>query len=130
MSEPFPARCDRCGTTVEVSPPNLPSSGGALSARDDPVAGWQVLGLTCGPCWAVRRTIWTCPHCSDPSYEFVLQCRGCGRAKPGLPPYEPDLDLLAKVERERQREHDALVAEWDREYPGWRTASHRRSEHS
>jgi predicted nuclease with TOPRIM domain len=25
-------------------------------------------------------------------------------------------------EQERRREHDALVAEWDREYPGWRNS--------
>ena len=128
MSNPINAHCDRCGTRVEILPPNLPPSGGALNAQDDPVRGWQVLEFTCGSCWAVRRSTWTCPHCGDASYELAARCRGCGRPTPGLPPYSPDWDLIWKEERERQREHDVLVAEWDRDYPGWRTAGMRRHE--
>ena len=47
-------------------------------------------------------------------------CLPCQTYRPDPRPYVPDCDLLAKEERERKREHDALVAEWDREYPGWR----------
>ena len=89
MAELLFTACDRCGVTVELNPPNLPSSGGALSARDDPIQGWQVLEFTCGPCWVSRRHDWTCVHCGDASYELALCCRGCGRARPGLPPYQP-----------------------------------------
>ena len=47
-------------------------------------------------------------------------CSTCHELRPDPLPYFVDWDALAKEERERQREHDALVAECDREYPGWR----------
>ena len=115
------AVCSDCGAKVEVQPPNLPQSGGALSAQDDPVKGRQILEFVCGPCWAGRRTSWTCPHCGDASFELALSCRGCGRAKPGRGPYVPDWDLIWKEERMRREEAEAIAAEWDREYPGWRS---------
>ena len=128
MANPIRATCDRCGVKVELTPLNLPPSGGALSAVDDPGLGWQFLEFTCGRCWEARALTWTCVHCGDASYELAVRCRGCGRMKPGLPPYQPNLDLLVKEGREREQEHDALVAEWDREYPGWRAASARHCE--
>lgn len=115
--------CGRCGSRVEIRPPNLPASGGFACFRDDPTKGWQVESFTCGPCWNTRRTTWMCVHCGDASYELATRCRGCGRVKPGLPPYQPDWDLIGKEMAERKREVEALAAEWDREYPGWRSQS-------
>ena len=112
MSEPATiAVCRVCTSRFAVHPPNLPPSGGCASFHDYPARGWQALEFTCGSCWAVRRSTWTCPHCGDASYELALQCRGCGRAKSGLPPYQPDWDLIWKEERERKREAEALLAE-------------------
>ena len=116
------ASCDRCGVRVELSPPNLLSGGRAVGFHYDPVKGWQVLWFTCGPCWAARRTTRTCIHCGDASHELAFRCRGCGRAKPGLPPYQMDWDLMGKEMAERKREAEALASEWDREHPGWRLA--------
>lgn len=125
QNAPIPACCDRCGSTVEVTPPSLPPTGGCASFQDDPVAGWQVLEFTCGPCWAARRRDCTCVHCGNGGDEFAAWCRGCGWVRPGIPPYIPNWDLLAKEERERRREHDALVAEANREHPGWWLPPHR-----
>ena len=119
LDQPLVATCQDCGTQVEISPPNLPPSGGALSACDDPVTGWRVESFVCGPCWRARRPYWTCLQCGNGGEEFVSWCRGCGRVQPGLPPYQPDWDLIAKEERERKREHEALVAEATREFPGF-----------
>ena len=123
MSTTIIAPCEGCGIRVELSPPNLPATGGTAMFQDDRVKGWQVLWFTCGPCWAARRTTWTCPHCGDASHELAFRCRGCGREKPGLAPYEPDWDLIGKEVENRRREAEALAAEWDREYPGWRAAN-------
>ncbi len=125
MSNPILVVCDRCGIAVELHPPDLPPTGGCASFSDDPISGWRVLEFVCGPCWESRRRDWTCVHCGDASYELALSCRGCGRARPGVSPYQPDWDSIWKEERERKREHDSLVAEWDREYPGWRSPKSR-----
>ncbi|MDG7006111.1 MAG: hypothetical protein JRM86_04180 [Nitrososphaerota archaeon] len=53
-------------------------------------------------------------------------CLRCGTYRPDPPPYFVDWDLIAKEERERRREAEALAAEWDRECPGWRLAGMRR----
>ena len=119
MPNPIHARCDRCGSAVEVHPPSLPPSGGRAVFHDDPVAGCQVLEFTCGPCWESRRRDWTCVHCGDTSNEFALRCRGCGRARPGLPPYRPDPYQVAKEEYWARREQEALLSEAIREFPGF-----------
>ena len=126
MSEPvIIAICDRCGVQVEVHPPNLPASGGSASFHDNPLRGWQVLEFACGPCWRARRTYWTCPHCGNGGEELDLRCRGCGRAKPGLPLYQPDWDAIGRELEERKRQAETLASEWDREYPWWRSPPRR-----
>ncbi len=128
MSNPIAARCDRCGTHVAVMPPNLPSSGGVLNVQEDPENGWQVLEFVCGACWDRRPRTWTCIHCGGTGPISGNFCSQCHRVRPDPLPHVPDWDLLWKEEGERQRQHEALIAEWDREHPGWRTTGMRRRE--
>ncbi len=104
MSEENRARCVSCGVEVSIHPPNLPPSGGAASFHDHPERGWQILEFTCGRCWERR------PKPLSTRY------------------YPPDPGQLAKEAHWRQREAEAQVAEWDREYPGWRFQGMRRHE--
>ncbi len=117
---PVIADCSNCGAKVAFQPPNLPPSGGALIAHDDPVRGWTVESFVCGPCWDRRPRTWTCVHCGGSGPISGNFCSQCHHVRPDPLPYVPDWDLIWKEERERRREHDALVAEWDWEYPGWR----------
>ncbi len=109
--------CATCGTKAEVGPGfSLPESGGALS-----VQGNVIQEFICGPCWAARpSTDWPCPGCRRANPDWMNWCLSCQTYRPDPRPHYVDWDLIGKEERERQREHDALVAEWDREYPGWR----------
>jgi hypothetical protein len=125
MPTPILATCGHCGTEVEVQPPNLPSTGGSLLARDDPVRGWLVEEYVCGRCWERRPRTWPCTHCGGTGPIWSNFCTKCHAVRPDPLPYVPDWDLIAKEERERKRQHEALVAEWDREYPGWRFAAAR-----
>ena len=121
MAELPIATCKDCGSHQEVGPGmTLPAPGGTLAARDDPVLGWQVEYYVCGPCWAKRPRTWQCTRCGGTGPIDGNFCSARHHVRPDPLPYVHDADLLAKEERERKREHDALVAEWDREYPGWR----------
>ncbi len=117
MDPRLKATCSKCGVSHELpSGSSLPESGGALSVHQD-----RVVEFICGPCWASRPSDdWPCGNCSKANPQWTNYCSGCHQVRPNPRPYVPDWDLIAKEERERKREHDALVAEWDREYPGWR----------
>jgi hypothetical protein len=87
------ANCQTCGTQHKLGPGfSLPESGGALSVHCGVVSEF-----ICGPCWRART-------------DRIFAASG------------PDPYLLAKDARERRREGEAVVAQWDREYPGWRFA--------
>ncbi len=117
MAASLKAKCDWCGAEHALGPgASLPASGGALGARDDPVRGWQIESFVCGPCWEGRRHYWICPHCGNGGEEWALACRGCGRDRPGLPPYQPDWDAIGKEMEERRHEEEALLTEAIREY--------------
>ena len=122
-NQPLVATCKDCGLQVEVHPPHLPASGGSASFRDDPARGWEVLEYVCGSCRETRPRTWKCPRCPGTGAVWSNFCSTCHHERPDPLPYVPDPDVLAKEERERKRERDALVAEWDREFPGWRSAS-------
>ncbi|MDE1820860.1 MAG: hypothetical protein KGJ23_12595 [Euryarchaeota archaeon] len=122
------AICSVCGARVETCPPNLPSTGGFANFHDDPVNGWVVESFVCGACLENRPRTWTCAHCGGSGPEWSNFCSQCHGVRPDPLPYVPDWDLLAKEERERKREHDALAAEWDGGYPEWRMAGSKRSE--
>lgn len=128
MSNPIPALCNRCGAEIDVAPPNLPPSGGTLAARDDPVRGWTVESFVCGACWDRRPRTWTCVPCGGSGPVWSNFCSRCHSVRPDPLPHFVDWDLLAKEQRERQREAEALIAEWDREYPGWRLSLGRTSQ--
>ena len=118
-SREIPASCTRCGSTRFLgSGPSLPPDGGMFGMREG-----AVTSFVCGPCCVQRARTWTCAECGGEGFEGANFCSGCHSVRPDPLPYFVDLDLLAKEERERQRERDALVAEWDREFPGWRSAS-------
>jgi rubredoxin len=121
MGEALTATCKDCGSAAEVTPPTLPASGGALSAQDDPVKGWQVLELVYGSCWERRPRHWICVHCGGSGSEFSNWCDQCGGQRADPRPYVPDWDAIGKEMEERRREAEAIVAEWDRDYPGWRS---------
>jgi hypothetical protein len=111
MSDPILATCDRCGDQVELHPPNLLASGGFMAARDDPVEGWQVLSYTCGPCHEKRPRTWACAHCGGTGPIDGNFCSTCHHVRPDPLPYTPDPNLLAKEERERTREAEAILHE-------------------
>lgn len=121
MIRKLAAACDRCGSEVIVQPPNLPPSGGSVTFKANPTSGWQVLGYVCGDCWESRPRTWSCTHCGGSGPIDGNFCSTCHRVRPDPLAYLPDWDAIWKEERERQREHDSLVAEWDREYPGLRS---------
>ena len=109
--------CAKCGAEHDAGPGfSLPESGGALSVEGD-----VVQEFICGPCWAVRpSTDWSCPRCSRPNPDWLNWCLKCGAQRPDPHPSVPDWDLIAKDERDQQREAEAIAAELDRECPGWR----------
>ena len=121
MSEPIVASCRVCGAETQVRPPNFPLGGGAASFHDDPKCGWVVLDYLCGACWERRPRTWPCAHCGGTGPIDGNFCSRCHHVRPDPLPHVPDWDLIWKEEQERQREHDALVAEWDRDHPGWRS---------
>lgn len=122
------ATCGTCGSHVAVMPPNLPHSGGYATFHDDPSGGWEVLEFVCGSCWAKRPRSWPCGQCGGTGPVWGNFCSSCHALRPDPVPYVPDWDLIGKEARERKREAEALAAEWDRKYPGWRTAGLRRRE--
>lgn len=112
MIEPVKVKCSRCGAEHKIGPGlSLPESGGALSVQED-----RVEEYTCGPCWRSRRTYWLCVHCGNGGEEWAVACRGCGRGRPGLPPYQPDWDAIGKEMEERRHEEEALLTEAIGEY--------------
>ena len=112
---PLVAACRNCGTEHALCPgPSLPASGGAISIQGD-----VVLEFVCGACWEKRPRTWKCSHCGGAGPIDWNFCSTCHHVRPNPLPYVPDWDMIWKEERERQREHDVLVAEWDRECPGW-----------
>jgi NMD protein affecting ribosome stability and mRNA decay len=121
VSERITATCEKCGAEEEFGPGMaLPPSGGLLEVEKD-----AVVRRLCGPCWRARPQAWACPHCDEASSTLALRCRGCGRARPGRGPYVPDWDAIGKEREEERREFEAMVAEADREHPGWRGATAR-----
>lgn len=119
------ATCSKCGVTHEFpSRSSLPESGGFLSVHED-----RIVEFICGTCWAARpSTDWSCPGCSRANPDWMNWCLSCQTYRPDPRPYVPDWDLIARDERDRKREAESLAAEWDREYPGWRTVGMRRQE--
>lgn len=123
--QPVIATCTGCATSFEVQPPNLPPSGGSLKACDDPVRGWQIEEYVCGLCWERRPRTWDCVHCGGTGPLSSNFCTKCYAVRPDPLPYVPDWGLIWKEERMRREEAEAIAAEWDREFPGWRIAGQR-----
>lgn len=115
--------CRECSTLVEATPPHLPQAGGTIAYQDDLTAGWSVLSYICGPCWERRPRTWPCTHCGGTGPISGNFCSRCHHVRPDPLPYAPDWDLIWKEERVRREEAEAIAAEWDREYPGWRAAA-------
>ena len=118
MSSTLTATCQKSGSAVEVPPPNLPESGGALSLHDDPTSGWGVLDYVFGPRSEKRPWAWDCAHCGGTCPIWGNFCLPCHHARPDPLPYVVDGDLVWKEERGRKREAHAVAAEWDREHLG------------